>query len=357
MNTKNLLVITQKVDEDDDLLGFFIGWLREFSKRFDKVFVITLTKGRYTLPANVEVYSLGKEKNNSKIIRAWNFYKLLFRLTPKSGGIFAHMSPIFAVASWPIAVVYRKKIILWYLHRSTTFRLKLADLLSYKIVTASKESLRLKSDKILEVGHGIDIDRFRNQKDLGPVNNGKTIILSVGRISKIKNYETLVHAARILKSDKINFEIKIVGRPIMGDDFKYYEYLKSLVSQYNLDQWINFAGVISYQDIPPFYKQADILVNLAPTGGIDKTVLEAMASKTLPLVSNKAFEKYLRKYSNDLIFKHQDAQDLANRIKAILNLDNTTKKEIAEYLFQIVEEYHNQKKLIENIYHVFETLG
>ena len=108
---KNLLIITQRVDEQDDLLGFFVDWIREFSLHFEKVFVITLAKGKYQLPNNVFVYSLGKESNNSTIARIYNFYKYLFQLVPKSSNIFAHMSPIFVIASWPITRFYRKKII------------------------------------------------------------------------------------------------------------------------------------------------------------------------------------------------------------------------------------------------------
>ena len=188
----NLLIITQKVDENDDLLGFFIGWLREFSKKFEKIFVITLEKGSYDLPPNVFVYSLGKEKNNNKVIRIFNFYKFLFKLIPKSNGIFAHMSPIFAVASWPIAKLFKRKVILWYLHRSVTFRLKLALRLSDYIVTAARKSLRIKSSKIIEVGHGIDVNFFKNNKSWQKKSH--TNIISVGRISPIKNLETLIRA-------------------------------------------------------------------------------------------------------------------------------------------------------------------
>ncbi|MEX2033097.1 MAG: hypothetical protein WD889_00860, partial [Candidatus Colwellbacteria bacterium] len=123
---KNLLIITQKVDESDDLLGFFVDWIREFSKNFGEVFVITLAKGSYELPPNVHVFSLGKEKGGSRISRIFGFYGLLFKTMPKVGGVFAHMSPVFAIASWPLAVIYRKRIVLWYLHRSVTVRLRVA---------------------------------------------------------------------------------------------------------------------------------------------------------------------------------------------------------------------------------------
>src|SRR3989338_4195100 len=137
----NLLIITREVNVEDDILGFFVEWIKEFSKYFDRVFVITLAKGSYDLPGNVFVYSLGKERGNSKMSRLIVFYKLLLSLVPKSSGVFVPLSPIFVIASWPLAFVFRKKIILWYLHRSVTFRLRVAEKLCYRIVTAARESL------------------------------------------------------------------------------------------------------------------------------------------------------------------------------------------------------------------------
>ena len=32
MAVRNLLIITQKVDQEDDLLGFFVDWIIEFKK-------------------------------------------------------------------------------------------------------------------------------------------------------------------------------------------------------------------------------------------------------------------------------------------------------------------------------------
>ena len=53
-----LLILTQKVDQNDDILGFFHGWIREFSKNFETITVISLGVGEYNLPANVRVLSL-----------------------------------------------------------------------------------------------------------------------------------------------------------------------------------------------------------------------------------------------------------------------------------------------------------
>ena len=62
-----LLITTQIVDENSPLLGFFVGWIKEFAVHFDQVHVICLQKGTYDLPGNVHVYSLGKEEGESDL--------------------------------------------------------------------------------------------------------------------------------------------------------------------------------------------------------------------------------------------------------------------------------------------------
>lgn len=56
-----LLIVTQKVDKNDPILGFFHRWIEEFSKHCEKLTVICLQAGEFKLPANVTVLSLGKE--------------------------------------------------------------------------------------------------------------------------------------------------------------------------------------------------------------------------------------------------------------------------------------------------------
>ncbi len=349
------MIITQRVDENDDLLGFFVSWIREFSKHFDKVFVITLTKGRYELPANVFVYSLGKERGSNRILRFFTFYRLLFKLAPKSKGIFAHMSPIFAVASWPLAALFSKRIVLWYLHRSVTLKLKLAEKICYKIATSTKESLNIKSKKIIELGHGIDIEKFRTtQRNWNNLILSKKLnILSVGRISKIKDYETLIKATKILKDRGLDFRLKIVGRPVMFYDFDYFEKLKKLVGDLRLENFIEFSGFIPYSKINDFYKKSDILINLSPKGGIDKTVLEAMSAGCLILVANEVFKKYFGDFSQFLIFRYDSPEDLFQKIKNLLKLSEDRLKNISNFLQESVEKSHNVSNVVNKISELF----
>lgn len=344
---RNLLIITQKVDENDDLLGFFVTWIREFAKYFDQVFVVTLGKGKYDLPDNVQVYSLGKELGRSKILQLLKLYKLLFRLVPKSVDIFAHMSPIFAVAAWPVTFIFRRKVILWYLHRSVTMRLKLAEKLCYKIVTASKDSLKLKSSKVIEVGHGIDTERFKSKRMWG--SSDQTKILSVGRISPIKNYETLIRSAHILKTKNLDFKVTVVGKPYSAKDRRYFEDLKSLIQQFGLEKYVEFVGFVPYSQILPYYQSNYFNINLTPTGGIDKAVLEGMATGQITVTSNMAFAKYFGDHSKKLLFKYDDSNDLSGKVQNLISLSTNKKEEVSKFLVGVVKKEHNLNNLIEII--------
>lgn len=58
-----LLIITQTVNTEDPVLGFFVRWIEEFAKHAETVEVICLKEGSHAfLPSNVRVYSLGKKR-------------------------------------------------------------------------------------------------------------------------------------------------------------------------------------------------------------------------------------------------------------------------------------------------------
>ena len=85
-------------------------------------------------------------------------------------------------------------------------------------------------------------------------------------------------------------------------------------------------------------------VNLTPTGGIDKAVLESMASGTPAFVSNEAFRNYFGDLAGRLIFKYRDADDLADKIKNWFN--NHDQKNASAQLIKIAKERAGVDKLI-----------
>ncbi len=347
-----LLVITQKVDEKDDLLGFFVDWLREFAKHFEHVSVIALGVGSYELPKNVAVYSCGKERGMRRPFRWARFLWLLIVLIPRSSGIFAHMSPAFALTAWPMAAITGKKVVLWYLHRSVTLKLKLSELLCHRIVTADVESLGITSKKVIAVGHGIDMERFRTTRDW--THGGTFKIVSIGRISPIKNYETLLAAVQKLKLANSNFHVRIIGRPVMRGDNEYLGKLQELSKQLSISDIVQFVGFVPYDEIADEYKAADAVVGMTPHGGIDKAILEGMASGALTLTSNDVMKKYLGDFTEELLFPYGNGDILAAKLRFLIELPLHAKSELSKFLVESVSRHHDIHTTIGEITQLFK---
>ena len=175
-----LLFITQKVDRADWLLGFTHGWIKALAKHVERLTVICLAQGETELPSNVNVISLGKERGVGRLGRAITFIKVVATSVREADCVFAHMSPLFAIAAAPFAKLHRKPLILWYTHRNVDLKLRVATALSDAVVTASPESFQLPTPKLRVLGHGIDPEQF------APAPRARLteppLILAVGRL-------------------------------------------------------------------------------------------------------------------------------------------------------------------------------
>ena len=289
-----LLIITQKVDINDDNLGYFHSWLEKLAEKAD-IFVIGNYVGKYDLPENVKVFSLGKERRVGRLVKIFKYQWFLLKLLPRVNGVFFHMCPEYVLGAHLLPKIFRKKTLLWYTHKSVNWKLKLAEKLTDKIFTASKESFRLPSRKVEITGHGIDVNKFKSQKS--KVKSDKFTIITVGRIAEVKNLHLLIETAGILKNKNFNFEIRVAGAPILESDKIYFEKLKNLIKEKKLDDIVEFVGPIPNKYIAEFYQSGDLFINLSDTGSLDKAVLEAMACGLKILTSNEAF-KYILKEDN-----------------------------------------------------------
>ena len=336
-----LLIITQRVDVNDDNLGFFHSWLEKFAERLDKLYVVCLVEGEHHLPANVVVYSLGKDKEYSKLRQFLRLQKFLFKNLNDVDGVFIHMCSIYALIAFSLVRIFRKKMLLWHVHKSVNWESKLAGRLVDKILTASEGSCRLKNRKKIEiVGHGIDVDKFQTINYKLQTTNYK--LLSVGRITPIKNQATLIQAIDILVNQRgfRDVEVKIIGSPLEDYEREYFVELKKMVQERKLENYIKFLGSVFYKEMPRFYQNADLVVNLSHTGSIDKVVLESMASGCLVLTSNEAFKNILK---DRYLFQRQNPRELAEKI---INLKDAQGD---EKLRQIVVENHDLDNLIDKI--------
>ena len=349
-----LVFITRKVDRADTRTSFVFSWLEKLSQNLETLYVICQEKGDTSgLPDNVEVHSFGKDRGHGRFRQLFYLLFLIFKFSKNSKGIFAHMMPIYAVVAWLPAKLTGNKIVLWYTHKSVNLRLRIATALVDKVLTASKESFRLDSPKVNVVGHGIPIEKFksRNPKPKSTNENLKFRIVSIGRISRVKDYESLIKAVQILVSQERIKDIQcdIYGDPALQEDFSYLQSLQEFVKNAELENVVSFKGGVEYTEVPEIYQSSDLFVNLSKTGSLDKTVLEAAVSGILVLTSNEAFRKPLEKISSLLFYDRNDPKELAHDILELKVLAEGDKEVLRKKLQDWVTRDHNLTKLVEKI--------
>jgi len=356
-----LVFITRKLDRSDSRTGFVFDWILKLARHMERLYVICQEQGNVSgLPDNIEVHSLGKEKGRGKIRQAVTLCILSFQLSKNTSGFFCHMMPVYVIAAWPANFLFRKKLLLWYVHKSVDWKLRLATAMADKVLTASEESFRLASRKVKVVGHGIDVKKFeiRNSKfETNPkFQTPKFKIISIGRISPVKDYETLLKATEILVNQKgvKNIQVEIYGEPALPADRSYLASLQLFVKNARLQDYFTFKGGISYAEVPEALSRADAAVNMSQTGSLDKFVLEAAAAGTIVLTSNEAFEKPLMAISRVLFFVRNDPAGLAEKILLIKQMEPEKITDLANSLRTWVARDHNLDILVEKIINEFK---
>jgi|SRR3989344_2994836 len=334
-----LLICTQAVDQDDPALGFFHRWLEEFAKHCEMVHVVCLKEGEHHLPENVHVHSLGKEfhQGPSLVKRAWyimRFFRYIWSLRREYDAVFVHMNPEYVALGGILWRLSGKRIGLWYVHRSVNPWLRIAVLFAKVIFTATKESMRVRTSKLKVVGHGIDTVFFSPR--VGSVLE-KLQLVSVGRLAPIKNCDVLIEAAATLRKGGVPVEVTFVGAPTSDAERMYTGKLHAQVAALGLSGAVHFAGASGYGELPDVYRRATATVNLAPTGGSDKVVLESLACGVPVFVSNKAFAPLFGEYAERFMFRERDAADLADKLGRFLKERDTS--DIAPLTEKVRREY------------------
>ena len=159
-----LLILTQKVDTNDDNLSFFHNWIAAFAGQCERVSVICLYEGAHELPAHVRVYSLGKEQRVSRLRYIWNFYRYIIALRHEYDAVLVHMNPEYLILGGALWKFWKKRVGLWYTHKSKRL-LRPALFFADLVLSGSVDSFPIPTKKLAVTAHGIDTDHFPSKTD------------------------------------------------------------------------------------------------------------------------------------------------------------------------------------------------
>src|SRR3989344_2570625 len=342
-DAKKILIITQKVDVNDPVLGFFHRWIEEFSEHFESVAVICLEKGEYALPENVKVFSLGKEERQSRIQYLIHFYWYILYYRNSYDAVFVHMNQQYVLLGGIIWKMLGRRIYMWRNHLAGNITTAFSVFLCDKVFCTSKFSYTARYKKFVIMPVGIDMDLFKKHNNVAKIPRS---ILFLGRMAPIKKPDLLISALSEMKNKGIDFKVSFYGDSLPKDT-EYFNFLKKEVKKYGLLDKVSFhSGVANYKTVD-IYNTHNVSINLSPSGLYDKTIFEAMACEILILASSKDLHEFI---NEDYIFDEDNVSSIIQKMEKLLNIGGEDIKRRGEELRRFVIENHSLKKLGEKIF-------
>ncbi len=344
-----LLIVTQKVDKNDPILGFFHRWLEEFAKHYESITVICLESGQYSLPRNIKVLSLGKEEGlnlpGRQIQRfkyIFRFYKYAWKERRNYDAVFVHMNQEYVILGGILWRTLGKKVYMWRNHHAGSFFTNIAAFFCDKVFCTSKYSYSAKYRKTLLMPVGVDTDLFVRQQNVKRMPNS---ILFLGRIAPAKRPDLLIKALVEIGKQNIEFKASFYGDTLVADQ-KYCQSLKVTVRDASLSNIITFYPGVPNEKTVEIYNNHEIFVNLSSSGMYDKTIFEAMACETLVLASNKNLHGLI---DEQLIFEEGNKEELVVKLTNLLLMKKEDKIALTSKLRMVVLNNHNLKLLIDKL--------
>jgi len=335
-----LLIITQSIDKNNPVLGFMHRWIEEFAKKFESIVVICLENGEHSLPKNVKVLSLGKEKGASRFKYILRFYKYIWQERKNYDTVFVHMNQEYILLGGKLWWALRKPVYMWRNHQSGSFLTDIAAFFCKKVFCTSKYSYTAKYKKTVLMPVGIDMELFKPMPDIA---RRLDSILFLGRITLVKKPDLLIDALGEMKDRE--WTATVVG-DALPKDADFYQKLKQKVHTYGMEDRIEFRKGVANQNAPSIYSAHEIFINLSPSGMYDKTIFEAMACGCLVLASNQNLAGQID--GRLIIGEEKSSAEVAQKIIAILNLSAGEKKVLVEQ-GSVIARKHSLTTLIDKL--------
>jgi glycosyltransferase involved in cell wall biosynthesis len=322
---RRLLFVTQDLDPAHPALAATIGKVRALARHVDEVVVLADVVADGALPANARARSFAAP---TQALRGMRFEAALAReLARRPLAVVAHMCPIYAVLAGPACRLAGVPLVLWFSHRSVTRRLKAAIALSNAVVSVDAQTFPLRTPKLVEIGHGIDVDEFPcAARPAG----GTLRALSLGRTSPSKGIDRIADAVVRLRARGVAVELHHYG-PSLTDEERWH--------RGDLERVATIHDAVERRRVPELLAEHDCLVNDTVAGAVDKVVLEAGASCMPVIASNPGFADLLGDLG--LQFPPGDVEALADRLEWLSRQPVEAREALGRQLRERVSTRHS----------------
>lgn len=230
-----------------------------------------------TCPNTVHRLALGRVAwlRPESLLMYWRFFARSLRLAlcHRFEAIHAFRALPEGLVAWLVARLTRRPVII-YAHGEelTTWKGRKQDAMVFALRHADHvianssftylELLRrgVAKDRIALIHPGVDIERFRpglpsaDLKASVGLKPGEKLLLSVGRLSRRKGFDTVIKCLPRLLADGITVRYALIG---VGED---WDYLLALAAEYGVRDRVHLLGHVAEKDLPRWYNACDVFV-------------------------------------------------------------------------------------------------
>lgn len=312
-----LLVLTEKVDENDDRIGFFHGWILEFAKQVEQVAVLSRQKGAYDFPENVRILQFRSLPH---------LFRLVFREQKDYDAVFVHECKRYLFAGALAWLLFQRRVGFWN-QKENSFR-----------ILGARERI---------VGQGIDTDTFRPA-------SGRAVreifdIVSVGTPDRAHDFETLLAAAKTLHGWGKRFSMRIFGVAHTAEEDRRLRRLEKLIGESDLSEQVEFQGSVPNKELSRYVRGSDLFIGVSNTGTMSRSALEAMACAVPVLTCNETVVKSFGGYASALHYKRGDSLLLAEKISWAMGLSRREREMVGRDMRDIILKRYDLSDIIGKI--------
>lgn len=219
------------------------------------------------------------------------------------------------------------------------------------VVLSDKEKQRLedkyKAQNVISLPNCIDLeDAAQLEKQY---NTEQPTLGYIGRIASTKGMNELLDACVMLKNDNVPFKLVIAGSEREGDTY---------VSRFQelLGDRFEYMGIVSGAEKTEFFKKVDVFVLPTYFEGLPMSLLETMSFGCIPVTTDVgSINTVVKEGKNGLFLKLKDSQDVAEKVKLLINTEGLMEK-LGKSAKETIFEQFNPDKYITVLNSIYQSL-
>lgn len=167
-------------------------------------------------------------------------------------------------------------------------------------------------EKIMVQRMGVDLPRL-SQTDTNQAQTSRCmILLSVGRLHRVKNHAFLIRACRELKNKGFDFLCMIAG------DGPERESLARMIERFGLQERVELLGALSHEWLSSYYRIADLVILTSRSEGIPLVLMEAMAhQRTVLAPSITGIPELVEHGKTGFLYRSGSLEDFVAQVQTI----------------------------------------